>query len=151
MRGFLLSLTLLIGACLGLSAQDMGEHVRLTNLPHIYINTFTGNAITSRNTMVLAQMWYVDEDDNVTFYDSLQVRVRGNSTAGLPKKPYKLKFQTKVKLLGKGYANTKKWTLLANHGDKTLLRNAITSLMGEKAGLPFNPAAKFVDLSAHTG
>ena len=149
MRGFLLSLTLLIGACLGLSAQDMGEHVRLTNLPHIYINTFTGNAITSRNTMVLAQMWYVDEDDNVTFYDSLQVRVRGNSTAGLPKKPYKLKFQTKVKLLGKGYANTKKWTLLANHGDKTLLRNAITSLMGERAGLPFNPAAKFVDLSVN--
>lgn len=123
------------------------EHVRLTNLPHIYINTFSGRFIVSKTTMVYAKMWYVDEQDSVAFYDSLEVRVRGNSTASLPKKPYKLKFNAKEKLLGKGYAKTKKWTLLANHGDKTLLRNALTSLMGEFAGLPFNPAAKFVDLT----
>ena len=61
--------------------------------------------------MVYARMWYVDEEDKVTFYDSLQVRVRGNSTASLAKKPYKLKFHEKVKLLGKGRANTKNWTL----------------------------------------
>ncbi|MBO4810262.1 MAG: CotH kinase family protein [Prevotella sp.] len=146
MRRFLLLLAVL-AACLGMRAQDMGEHVRLTNLPHIYIDTFTGEGIWSKDIMVLARMWYVDEADNVSFFDSLEVRVRGNSTASLAKKPYKLKFASKVKLLGKGYANTKKWTLLANHGDKTLLRNAITSLMGERAGLPFNPAAKFVDLT----
>ena len=148
MRRFLLLLAVL-AACLGMRAQDMGEHVRLTNLPHIYIDTFTGEGIWSKDIMVLARMWYVDEADNVEFYDSLLVRVRGNSTAGLAKKPYKLKFASKVKLLGKGYAKTKKWTLLANHGDKTLLRNAITSLMGERAGLPFNPAAKFVDLTVN--
>ena len=128
-------------------AQGDGTHTRLTNLPHVYINTFTGRPVTSKTTMVLARMWYVDEQDAVAFYDSLEIRVRGNSTANLAKKPYKLKFHSKVKLLGKGHANTKKWTLLANHADKTLLRNAVTSLMGEWAGLPFNPAAKFVDLT----
>ena len=127
-------------------AQD-DTHERLTNLPHVYINTFNGNNIVSQTTMVYARMWYVDEQDQVTFYDSLLIRVRGNSTAGLAKKPYKLKFNEKVKLLGKGRPNTKKWTLLANHGDKTLLRNALTSLMGERTGLKFNPAAKFVDLT----
>ena len=86
------------------SAQD-DKHVRLTNLPHVYINTFTGNSITSKTVMVYARMWYVDEEDKVTFYDSLQVRVRGNSTASLAKKPYKLKFHEQVKLLGKGRAN----------------------------------------------
>ena len=130
------------------SAQD-DRHVRLTNLPHVYINTFTGNSITSKTVMVYARMWYVDEEDKVTFYDSLQVRVRGNSTASLAKKPYKLKFHEKVKLLGKGRANTKNWTLIANHADKTLLRNALTSLMGERAGLKFNPAAKFVDVTVN--
>ena len=133
----------------GTSAQNDEQHVRLTNLPHVYINTFTGNPITSKTTMVSARMWYVDEANNVAFYDSLQIRVRGNSTASLAKKPYKLKFNEKVKLLGKGRPNTKKWTLLANHADKTLLRNALTSLMGEFAGLPFNPAAKFVDLTVN--
>ena len=120
---------------------------RLTNLPHVYINTFTGMAITNKTEYVYARMWYVDEDDQVTFYDSLQIRGRGNSTWNMLKKPYKLKFQQKEKLLGKGHAKTKKWTLLANHGDKTLIRNAITSLMGERVGLKFNPAAKFVDLT----
>ena len=91
MRRFLLLLAVL-AACLGMRAQDMGEHVRLTNLPHIYIDTFTGEGIWSKDIMVLARMWYVDEADNVSFFDSLEVRVRGNSTASLAKKPYKLKF-----------------------------------------------------------
>ena len=120
---------------------------RLTNLPHIYIDTFTGAAISSKTAYVYARMWYVDEYDIIQFFDSLSIRGRGNSTWSLAKKPYKLKFKEKTKLLGTGYAKAKKWTLLANHGDKTLLRNALTSLMGEQAGLPFNPAVKFVDLT----
>ena len=120
---------------------------RLTNLPHVYIDTFNGRSINSKTTYVYARMWYVDEDDNVTFYDSLEIRGRGNATWGLAKKPYKLKFHEKEKLLGKGYAKAKKWTLLANHGDKTLIRNAVTSLMGERLGMKFNPAYKFVDLT----
>ena len=91
----------------------------------------------------------MDENDNVQSFDSLSIRVRGNSTANMAKKPYKLKFHEKVKLLGKGHPNTKKWTMLANHADKTMLRNAITSIMGERAGLAFNPAAKFVDLTVN--
>lgn len=146
MRSIRILLLMLLVAVIG-RAQDTGEHVRLTNLPHIYINTFTGQAVTSKTAMVYSRLWYVDEQDQVSYYDSVLVRVRGNSTANLAKKPYKLKFSTKQKLLGKGYANAKKWTLLANHGDKTLLRNALTSLMGERAELPFNPAAKFVDLT----
>lgn len=120
---------------------------RLTNLPHVYINTFNGRAITSKTNYVYARMWYVYENDSVAFYDSLEVRGRGNSTWGLAKKPYKLKFHQKEKFLGKGYAKTKKWVLLANHGDKTLIRNAVTMAMGERVGLKFNPAAKFVDLT----
>ena len=132
--------------CLPLRAAET-EHVRLTNLPHVYINTFTGKSITSKTSYVYAKMWMVSEEDSVAFYDSLEIRGRGNSTWNLAKKPYKLKFHQKEKLLGKGYAKTKKWTLLANHGDKTLIRNAVTSATGEWLGLKFNPAAKFVDLT----
>lgn len=123
------------------------EVSRLTNLPHVYINTFNGKNITSKTNYVYARMWYVDEDDNVQFFDSLQIRGRGNATWGMAKKPYKLKFNQKEKLLGKGYANAKKWTMLANHGDKTLIRNAVTREMGEFVGLKNNPAAKFIDLT----
>ena len=144
---FLWLLTLVMFVSKPVSAQTNDEHVRLTNLPHVYLETFNGLSITSKEVEVYARMWYVDEQDQVTFYDSLLVRVRGNSTATLAKKPYRLKFSSKTRLLGKERAKAKKWTLLANHGDKTLIRNALTSLMGERAGLPFNPAAKFVDLT----
>lgn len=122
-------------------------YTRKTNLPHIYIETFNRQSITSKTTYIYSTMHYVDEDDVVTRYDSMQIRGRGNSTWGLSKKPYKIKFNQKEKFLGKGYANAKKWTLLANAGDKTLMRNAITSLMGDFLGLKNNPAHKFVDLT----
>ncbi len=133
-------------------APDQGdpsqkEVQRLTNLPHVYINTFNGRPVTSKENYVYARMWCVYENDSVAYFDSLEIRGRGNATWGLAKKPYKLKFHNKEKLLGKGYANAKKWTLLANHGDKTLIRNAVTREMGEFMGLKNNPAAKFVDLT----
>ena len=128
-------------------SQDSETHKRLTNLPHIYINTFSGQPVISKTEYVLAKMWYVDENDSVAMFDSLQIRGRGNSTWNMAKKPYRLKFNKKEKLLGKGYAKTKNWTLLANHGDKSLIRNALTRQLGEWMGLKFNPAAKFVDLT----
>jgi len=118
-----------------------------SKLPQVSINTHSGRPIVSKDVYVLSRMDYTDESDQTVSYDSLWIRGRGNSTWSLAKKPYKLKFEKKQKLLGKGYANAKKWTLLANHGDKTLIRNALTSLMGKRVGLKFNPAAKFVDLT----
>lgn len=120
-------------------------YVRKTNLPTVYINTFNNVPITSKETYVYATMHYVDENDAVTAYDSLQIRGRGNSTWGFAKKPYRIKFQDKERFLGPDRAKAKSWTLLANAADKSLIRNAVTSLMGEFTSLKFNPAAKFVD------
>lgn len=128
----------------GAMAQN---HKRLTNLPHLYVNTFTGKSVVSKTEQVWARMWLVDEQDVVTFYDSISIRGRGNSTWNLAKKPYRIKLQQKTKLLGDNRANAKKWTLLANHGDKTMMRNALASYIGDLCGQPFTPAAKFVDLT----
>ncbi len=121
-------------------------YVRKTNLPCIYVNTEGHKAVVSKDTYMYATMIYVDENDTQTTYDSLQIRGRGNSTWNLRKKPYRIKFRDKEKFLGKGHAKAKSWTLLANAADKTMMRNAITSAMGDFLGMEFNPAAKFVDL-----
>ena len=126
-----------------LSAQT---YVRKTNLPCIYVNTEGHKAVASKDNYIYATMVYVDESDRQTTYDSLQIRGRGNSTWNMRKKPYRIKFHDKEKFLGKGYAKAKSWTLLANAADKTMMRNAITSAMGDFLGMKFNPAAKFVDL-----
>jgi len=123
------------------------EHHRLTNLPHLYINTFTGRDVTSKTEQVWARLWLVDENDAVSYEDSVSIRGRGNSTWNLAKKPYRIKFEKKKRFLGTNHANAKKWTLLANHGDKTLFRNALASYIGDLCGQPFTPAAKYVDLT----
>ena len=124
---------------------SMAQYAQLTNIPTIYIETFGNRSVTSKTTYVYATMTYVD-GANIVQYDSLQIRGRGNSTWGLAKKPYRIKFNESTKFLGKGYAKNKSWTLLANHGDKSLLRNAVTFTMGDFLGQPFSPAAHFVDL-----
>jgi len=121
------------------------EYTKITNLPAIYIETEGGVAITSKEDYVRATLHYVD-DAGVTTYDALGIRGRGNSTWGLDKKPYRIKFDKKQTFLGPDRAKAKSWTLLANHTDKTLMRNALASYIGELAGQPFTAAAQFVDL-----
>ena len=117
----------------------------LTNLPTLYINTYNGRGINSKDTYEYAQMWRM-QGDSIAAYDSLRIRGRGNSTWGLAKKPYRLKFHQKERFLGTDHANAKSWTLLANHSDKTLLRNAVAAFIGKQLGQPFVPSAEFADV-----
>ena len=137
------SLLFLFISIFGYGQSDVYE--QKTNIPTIYIDTDGAEPITSKTEYINATMVYVSGADTIR-YESMKIRGRGNSTWGLAKKPYRIKFKESTKFLGKGYAKNKSWTLLANHGDKSLLRNAVTSKMGEFLGMPFNPAAHFVDL-----
>ena len=119
---------------------------RYTNLPLMRITTADGGDITSKTAYKYCTIVYIDGQDNETVYDSAQIRGRGNSTWYMAKKPYRIKFRKKEKFLGKGYAKARSWTLLANAADKTMMRNALTSALGERLGLSFNPACRFVDL-----
>lgn len=116
-----------------------------SNLPTLVIDTYDGKDITTRQEYKYARMYRID-GEKVTVYDSMRIRGRGNSTWGLAKKPYRIKFYKKERFLGNHRANAKNWTLLANHGDKTLLRNATASFIANALGQPFAPAAEFVDL-----
>jgi hypothetical protein len=132
-------------ACGFINGSAANNYPQLTDVPTVYIDTENSVPITSRDTYVRATMRYVDHL-GVTTYDDLNIRGRGNSTWWLEKKPYRLKFDKKKKLLGNDYANAKSWTLMANHADKTLIRNAVAACVGDFTGQPFTAAALFVDL-----
>ncbi len=141
---------LFLGACLALfqpvHAQEVqADKPQLTDLPTLYVETEGNVAITSKEDYVSSTLTYVD-GDSLASYEDVGIRGRGNSTWGLAKKPYRIKFDKKERFLGEDHANAKSWTLLANHADKTLLRNAVASEMGRFMGMDFNPAARFVDL-----
>ncbi len=129
-------------SCLSLSAQD---YTQKTNLPTVYIETENHHSIASKETYLNATLRYVDASGE-KYYDALGIRGRGNSTWGLAKKPYRIKFNKKQEFLGSYHAKAKSWTLLANYADKSLMRNALAAYLGDLAGQPFTAAAQFVDL-----
>lgn len=54
-----------------------------------------------------------------------QIKIRGNYTANYPKKPFRIKFDKKQKMLGlNNDAKCKSWVLLADYKDMTLERNS---------------------------
>ena len=119
---------------------------QLTDVPSVYIETENRRAVNSKEEYIYCSFVLV-EDGQVTRYDSTQIRGRGNSTWwNSDKKPYRIKFKEKQRLLGEGFANARSWPFLANHGDKTMIRNALTYDLGRFMGMKFCPAAKFVDL-----
>ena len=122
------------------------QYKQLTDVPTVYIETENNQSIISKEDYINCTVIYVDGGE-VTAYPNTQIRGRGNSSWwNSPKKAYRIKFEKKQRLLGDAFANAKSWTLLANHGDKTLIRNALTYDLGKFIGMPFCPAARFVDL-----
>lgn len=77
-------------------------------------------------------------------FNNVQISGHGNSTWVQTKKPYDLKFEKKVNLLGLGKA--KKWVLMANSLDDTHLRNDIAYYVGRMLGGDWAQNGEFVEL-----
>ena len=125
-------------------ADKISKKEQLTNLPTFYITT--PQAIYSETYYVNRTLYVAGTDSLAGKYnDSIGIRVRGNSTANLEKKPYRLKLYEKTKLLGMP-AKDKNWPMLANHMDKSMMRNALAFKISKIMGLYFTPASRFVDV-----
>ena len=105
------------------------------------------------------------EDDKMTVYNAdgsvnmattnCGVRLRGNSTQKLPKKPFAVKLTAKQPILG--MPTHKRWCLLANWLDRSMIRNLVgfeaakATTRAWKAGsidegMIWNPSGKSVEL-----
>ena len=77
-------------------------------------------------------------------------RLRGNTTQAFPKKPFAVKLGKKAEILG--MPKHKRWVLLANWKDKSLMRNHISLGIARKFtehlsdGIPWNVSGEFVEL-----
>ena len=102
-------------------------------VPTIYIDTEDGLPITSKDYFKNATIT-IDGHDIFPSMEAtpVQIKGRGNSSWGWPKKPYRLKFAEKLKPLG--MTKGKSWVLLSNYQTGSLMSNAIgmkaANLMG---------------------
>lgn len=113
-------------------------------LPKVYITTPEGVGITSKTTWVEdCSIRIVDEYGVENLNINTSIRGRGNSTWTYPKKPYAIKLDSKSEVLG--MPKHKRWVLLANWIDRTLLRNDVAFEMARRV-MDWAPRGKFVEL-----
>ncbi len=90
-------------------------------------------------TMVLS-----DLSGNTVYEGALEIKLRGNSTRYLNKRPYKIKLEAKSDLFGMG--KNKHWVLLANDIDHALIRNKITLDFASAIGMKFASESELVSV-----
>lgn len=115
-------------------------------IPQLVLLTPDKVGITSKDVYVEGSMVSLKGTDGETeFTGSMKVKGRGNSTWGYAKKPYKIKFDSKVSLFG--LPKDREWVLLANWNDKSALRTDLAFYIGkELCNFDFVPSYRFVDL-----
>ena len=73
------------------------------------------------------------------------IRLRGNASMNFPKKPYRIKFDKKHHVFDSP-ASAKKWTLINNYGDKTLMRNILAFDLSRRMGMEYTSYIRPVDV-----
>lgn len=127
---------------------DDSQFFQVTNLPTIAFNTPGMAEIKSKDDKHPGSTVYVIYDDgrSVLADAQAQMKGRGNASWGMDKKPFQIKFNKKQRILPDAPAKAKKWTLINNHGDKTLMRNRVAFDMSRIIGMEYTPYCTFVDV-----
>ncbi len=117
-------------------------------VPSIFITTESGNldaVHADKSYKESGKIQIVDSDGSTYVYDGDldYIKGRGNSTWKMDKKPYNIKLDKKTDLFGMG--KSKKWSLIANHGDSSQIRNAIAYFVAGQV-LEYSPKLVPVDL-----
>ena len=129
---------------------DDSHFYQVTNLPTVSFHTQNNvepydkeHEIASSFTIIYANGTMIQEETGTT-------RLRGNASMDHPKKPYRIKFDTS-KHIFKGSemrspAKARKWTLINNYDDKTLMRNLVAFEIARRMGMSYAPWSKPVDV-----
>ena len=123
---------------------DSTQLYRPTNLPCVVIHTKNNQDPYDKVNYIESMVTILGADGSV-LRDTAGLRLRGNASINFPKKPYRIKFASKHKVLGSP-AKAKNWTLINNYGDKTLMRNIVAFRVSEACKMPYTPFCRAVDV-----
>lgn len=131
---------------------DDSKFYQITNLPTISIHTYNGRNPQKKGQDFESNVCIIYDDGTLIQEYPILTRVRGNASAGFPKKPYRIKFNDgkshRMMKDGKleSRAKAKKWTLINNYGDKSLMRNILAFEMSRRLDAPYTVWCQPVDV-----
>ena len=124
---------------------DDSQLYQLTNLPTVSIHTLHDVIPNDKVHQIVSQLTIISENGTRLLSEPGTIRERGNASRDFPKKPYRIKFDEKQYMLD-APAKAKKWTLINNYGDKTLMRNLLAFELSRRLGMPYTPYGTAVDV-----
>ena len=125
--------------------QDYTIVAQNTGLPIVRIETPQRKAVSSKDVWMSGATLKIElEDGTVDYEGPMEIRGRGNSTWNYPKKPYALRLESKSEILS--MPSHKRWILLANWKDRTLMRNDAAFWLSRHTGLPYTVRGQFVEV-----
>ena len=120
------------------------ESPQTSGLPVIKIETENKQVIRSKEYYINANVDVFDPNNEAyCIKATTEIRGRGHTSWGMPKKPYRLKFNNKTSLFG--LPAEKSWVLLANYQDPTLIMNSVAFELGHRFNLPFTNHSNHVE------
>ncbi len=138
-----------VGDVIPMSMLTNGSELKLLlgyatyELPILHI-TVDGKPIESKTEYVDMTLSLENTEDLLLNVPG-GIRLRGNSTAGYLKKPYRIKFDQKQSLFG--LAKAKNWVLLAEFLDPSCMHNYTAMYLGHASDeLAFTPTVRQVNL-----
>ncbi len=118
---------------------------QVTNLPTVVIHTASGSDPQDKVNELQSHISIISNSGQTILQQDGTTRLRGNNSMTHPKKPYRIKFNEKQRVLDSP-AKAKKWTLINNYGDKTLMRNCIAFEISRRLGIGYTPFCQLVDV-----
>ena len=115
----------------------------LSKIPIVSITTESGKDVTSKEDYINADFKVLGMDGNYEYNGLTEIRGRGNTSWGFPKKSYKIKLDKKTNLFGMG--KNKHWTLISCYWDENFLRNKMSYDISGELGLTY-AASEWVDV-----
>lgn len=118
---------------------------QVTNLPLVVVNVENSQMPQDKVTDLVSNVNIISNDGTKILTAPATFRLRGNASMTFPKKPYRIKFDKKQNVLD-APAKAKKWTLINNYGDKTLMRNILAFEISRRLGMEYTPYCQPVDV-----
>ena len=116
-----------------------------SGLPVVEIHTPNEEEILNKDKWIEnSTIRIIKPNGEIDLESAMSVKARGNATFRLEKKGYSLKLDNKSEVLG--MSQNKRWVLLANAVDKSLIRNALGLEISRLTCMQWTPRGTFVEL-----
>lgn len=131
---------------------DESGYYQISQIPTLSIHIFEGHDPLDKTTDLACNMTLTYDGGTRIQEYPMTIRGRGNASWGFDKKPYRIKFNDGKKhhMLKdsprQSPAKAKKWTLISNEGDKTLMRNLLAHEVSRQLQLPYTVYSEPVDV-----